>query len=137
MVVHPGVVTGQALINHYGISLTAKLTDFSGYLIFATAALLTVVCLACAQQLRLRRACGPSATIPATPAPTSGREVSNGWIFLLGLLLPIYTITGYDASAHTSEETAQRAPVGAARHRRRRSSGRACSVSCFWSPSCS
>jgi amino acid transporter len=25
--------------------------------------------------------------------------------FLLGLLLPIYTITGYDASAHTSEET--------------------------------
>ena len=25
--------------------------------------------------------------------------------FLLGLLLPIYTITGYDASAHTAEET--------------------------------
>src|SRR4051794_39609854 len=24
----------QALVNHYGISLTAKLTDFSGYLIF-------------------------------------------------------------------------------------------------------
>ncbi len=27
---------------------------------------------------------------------------------MLGLLLPIYTITGYDASAHTSEETQQR-----------------------------
>jgi amino acid transporter len=27
------------------------------------------------------------------------------WVFALGLLLPIYTITGYDASAHTSEET--------------------------------
>ncbi len=26
-------------------------------------------------------------------------------MFALGLLLPIYTITGYDASAHTSEET--------------------------------
>ncbi len=26
-------------------------------------------------------------------------------MFLLGLLMPIYTITGYDASAHTSEET--------------------------------
>jgi amino acid transporter len=26
-------------------------------------------------------------------------------VFLLGLLLPIYTITGFDASAHTSEET--------------------------------
>jgi amino acid transporter len=25
--------------------------------------------------------------------------------FVLGLLLPVYTITGYDASAHTAEET--------------------------------
>ena len=31
--------------------------------------------------------------------------MSNAWVFPLGLLLPIYTITGYDASAHTSEET--------------------------------
>jgi amino acid transporter len=29
--------------------------------------------------------------------------------FLLGLLLPVYTITGYDASAHTSEETVKAA----------------------------
>ena len=28
-----------------------------------------------------------------------------GYLFLLCLLLPVYTITGYDASAHTSEET--------------------------------
>jgi amino acid transporter len=27
------------------------------------------------------------------------------WLFALGLLLPAYTITGFDASAHTSEET--------------------------------
>ena len=27
------------------------------------------------------------------------------YLFPLCLLLPIYTITGYDASAHTSEET--------------------------------
>lgn len=32
-------------------------------------------------------------------------QVSDSWVFMLGLLLPIYTITGYDASAHTSEET--------------------------------
>jgi amino acid transporter len=30
-------------------------------------------------------------------------------MFLLGLMWPIYTITGYDASAHTSEETVQAA----------------------------
>ncbi len=31
------------------------------------------------------------------------------YLFLLCLLLPIYTITGYDASAHTSEETVKAA----------------------------
>ncbi|MDP1577169.1 MAG: amino acid permease, partial [Cypionkella sp.] len=38
-----------------------------------------------------------------------------GYLFLLCLLLPVYTITGYDASAHTSEETknaAQSVPEG-------------------------
>ncbi len=33
------------------------------------------------------------------------------WLFALGFLLPMYTITGFDASAHTAEET-----VGAAHH---------------------
>ena len=37
------------------------------------------------------------------------------YLFALGLLLPIYTITGYDASAHTSEETEGR-PLGPAAH---------------------
>jgi amino acid transporter len=37
------------------------------------------------------------------------RSESLAWVFALGLLLPAYTITGFDASAHTSEET-----VGAA-----------------------
>ena len=46
---------GQALINHYGISLTAKLTDFSGYLIFGTSVLLAVVCLVYAQSYDISR----------------------------------------------------------------------------------
>jgi len=40
------------------------------------------------------------------------------WLFALGFLLPAYTITGFDASAHTSEETigaAQNAPRGIVR----------------------
>ena len=49
--------------------------------------------------------CSPSPTIPARPAAMSGRRFRTAWVFALGLLLPIYTITGYDASAHTSEET--------------------------------
>src|SRR5262249_54892432 len=37
-----------------------------------------------------------------------------GWLFALGMLLPAYTITGFDASAHTAEETVN-APIHAPR----------------------
>ncbi len=40
--------------------------------------------------------------------PENGNLV---WLFALGFMLPMYTITGFDASAHTAEET-----VGAAHH---------------------
>lgn len=96
----------QALFNHYGISLTAKLTDFSGYLIFATATMLAIVCFACARHYNWSRLWTFTNYSGAAGANVWPR-VNGGWIFLLGLLLPIYTITGYDASAHTSEETIQ------------------------------
>ena len=99
---------GQALINHYGISLTAKLTDFSGYLIFGTSVLLAVVCLAYAQSYDISRLWTFS-NYSGEAGANVWPSVSGSWIFLLGLLMPIYTITGYDASAHTSEETKQAA----------------------------
>lgn len=99
------VLTGtQALINHLGIGLTAKLTDFSGYLIFATALALTAVCLISADSYDVSRLW----TFTNYSGDAGGGvwpATSQSWVFLLGLLLPIYTITGYDASAHTSEET--------------------------------
>ena len=105
LVIFLSILTGlQALINHVGIGLTAKLTDFSGYLIFGTALALTIACLAYAPSYdfgRLFTFSNYSGEAGANVWPS----VSNGWIFALGLLLPIYTITGYDASAHTSEET--------------------------------
>lgn len=99
------IITGaQALINHLGIKLTAKLTDFSGYLIFFGSILIAIVCLAAAETWdfsRLFTFHNYSGDAGAGVWPS----VSNAWVFALGLLLPIYTITGYDASAHTSEET--------------------------------
>lgn len=105
------VITGiQALINHFGIGLTARLTDLSGYLIFATSIALTIACLVAAQNIDISRLWtfhdytggqGSNAVWPNT--------VGIGMAFLLGLLLPVYTITGYDASAHTSEETVKAA----------------------------
>jgi amino acid transporter len=109
LVVFLAVITGvMALINHFGIGLTAKLTDFSGYLIFATAIGLTIACLVYAPSYefgRLFTFSNYSGEAGANVWP----PVSNGWVFALGLLLPIYTITGYDASAHTAEETKQAA----------------------------
>ena len=99
------IITGaMALINHYGIGLTAKLTDFSGYLIFATALALAAACLIFAPSWDFSRLF----TFRNYSGDAGGGvwpSVSNNWVFLLGLLMPIYTITGYDASAHTSEET--------------------------------
>ncbi|MBY5521795.1 amino acid permease [Rhizobium leguminosarum] len=103
------VITGaQALVNHMGIGLTAKLTDFSGYLIFATSIALAVVCLVAAPSYEIGRLftfANYSGEVGGNVWPTT----SGAWVFLLGLLLPIYTITGYDASAHTSEETVKAA----------------------------
>jgi amino acid transporter len=103
------IITGaQALVNHMGIGLTAKLTDFSGYLIFATAIVLSAVCLFAAPSYEIGRLftfANYSGEVGGNVWPTT----SGTWVFLLGLLLPIYTITGYDASAHTSEETVKAA----------------------------
>ena len=99
------IITGaMALINHLGIRLTALLTDFSGYLIFATAVALAIVALIAAEHWDVSRL-WTFTNYSGDPGGGVWPPVSLTWVFLLGLLLPIYTITGYDASAHTSEET--------------------------------
>ncbi len=97
----------QALINVYGISVTAKLTDFSGYLIFGTSVLIALVCLTHTRHFDLARLWRFSNYSGPAGADVWPRVSSVGWIFVLGLMLPFYTITGYDASAHTAEETKQ------------------------------
>ena len=100
----------QAALNHTGIRTTTRITDASGWLILLVAAGLTVALLAFAPALdpgrliEIRNFTGVPAGAPVWPATDS-----PGWAFALGLLLPAYTITGFDASAHAAEET-----VGAA-----------------------
>ncbi|HZZ21740.1 MAG TPA: amino acid permease, partial [Roseiarcus sp.] len=124
-IIFMALITGlQALINHFGIRLTARLTDFSGYLIFAATIVLTLACFAFAEHWDFTRLWtfdnfSGDPTLNAANElkgdPVWPNKVSGLMVFLLGLLLPIYTITGYDASAHTSEEThkaAMSAPHG-------------------------
>lgn len=95
----------QALFNHFGIKVTTMLTDFSGYLIFVVAIVLTASMLIWGASFDLSRLFSfvnntgePGGLV--VPEPRTALVA-----FLIGLLYPLYTITGFDASAHTSEET--------------------------------
>jgi amino acid transporter len=113
------ITASHAVVNHLGIRVTRVLTDFSGYWILLVAAGLTVALLAAAPGYDLERLwtftnySGFPHPSPADPAvePVWPATGSLLWLFALGLLLPGYTITGFDASAHVAEETA-----GAARN---------------------
>jgi len=101
------VLITQALLNHYGIDLTTKVTDLSGYLIFALTIILIIalfafspVALDFSRLFTFQNFTGDpgGAVVPF-------RTESVAFAFLLGLVYVCYTITGFDASAHTSEET--------------------------------
>ena len=103
------ITASHALLNHLGIRVTTFLTDVSGWLIFAVAVVLTLVMLSAAPSLDVGRL--------FTFANYSGPGGGDVWpasgsllrMTLLGLMWPVYTITGFDASAHTSEETIEAA----------------------------
>jgi amino acid transporter len=100
------VTTGaQALLNHLGIRLTSRLTDLSGYLILFGALLLTVVLLAYAPSHQVSRLWTFANYSGQAGGGVWPKTSSLGFVFLLGLLLPLFTLTGADASAHTAEET--------------------------------
>jgi len=101
-----GLITGsQGLFNHLGIRLTSKLTDLSGYLIFASAIALTVTLLIFAPHIDISRL-WTFTNNSGDPGGDVWPKTSHiGYLFLLGFLLPAYTVTGFDASAHTAEET--------------------------------
>ena len=99
------IVASQAALNHRGVRLVSKLMDLSGYLILIVAAGLTVAMLGFATRLEPGSALDVH-QLRGRPAAGSGRR-RRAWprLFALGLLLPLYTMTGFDASAHAAEET--------------------------------
>jgi amino acid transporter len=100
------LITGaQALFNHFGIKVTTMLTDFSGYLIFAVAIALIITFFtwgAGHDFSRIFSFVNNTGDAGGGYVPTARPAIIA---FLIGLLYPLYTITGFDASAHTSEET--------------------------------
>ncbi|WP_297370930.1 amino acid permease [Acidocella sp.] len=100
------LITGaQGLLNHFGIRTTTKLIDFSGYLIFVVAILLTVTMLYAAPHWDFSRLVQFNNFSGAPGGNIVPHSDNIFYVFLLALLYPLYTMTGFDGSAHTSEET--------------------------------
>ena len=99
----------QALVNHFGIRLTAKLLDLSGYLIlvmtFVLTAAVVVFGLVLPGQCDLSRLVSFENFSGAAGGDAFPATGSIALLFALGLLLPAYTVTGFDAPAQTAEET--------------------------------
>ena len=100
------ITASHAVVNHLGIRVARVLTDFSGWWILLVSLVLTVALLAAAESYEWERLV-TFANFSGRPAasPVWPETESIWWLFALGLLLPAYTITGFDASAHVSEET--------------------------------
>ena len=113
------ITFSQAALNHLGIRVTSMLTDFSGWWIMIVTAALTAALLGYATTFE------PARLVTFTNysglpegGPVWPRVDSLAWLFCLGFLLPAYTVSGFDASAHVSEETvgaAQSVPRGIVR----------------------
>jgi amino acid transporter len=105
------VTASQALLNHRFPKRTTKLTDISGYLIFALVVVLIGSLLAFSKTPLDISRLWTFTNFTGVDGGAWPKTENVTMVFLVGLLLTIYTITGFDASAHTSEETHDAARV--------------------------
>jgi amino acid transporter len=95
LLLYTGLLFSHALFNHFGIRLVSKLNDFSAWYHIAVVALLLGA-------LFWKGFTQPPSFL-LTVHSTDG--FSPPYSFLIGLLLAQWTLAGYDASAHVTEET--------------------------------
>ena len=95
----------QALLIYRFPKFTTKITDLSGYLIFIITVVLVLSLLAYHQGPLEFSRLFTFENFTGTEGSVWPKSEGMVFPFLLGLLLAVYTITGFDASAHTSEET--------------------------------
>jgi amino acid transporter len=84
------ILVSHAALNHLGVRLVAKLNDLSAWVHIAGVAILVGAL---------------GAFAPHQPASFLLVRNGSAYDFAVGLLLACWTFTGYDASAHVSEET--------------------------------
>jgi len=99
------ILGSQAVFNHYGIRATTILTDFSGYLILGATVVLTASMFFFGAGHDFYRLLHFSNNTGAAGGGFYPQPRPPLIAFLVGLVYPLYTIAGYDASANTAEET--------------------------------
>ena len=95
----------QAILIYRFPKFTTKITDLSGYLIFIITIVLVLSLLAYHEGGLEFSRLFTFTNYTGTEGSVWPKSEGIVFPFLLGLLLAVYTITGFDASAHTSEET--------------------------------
>ena len=115
--VYTGVLVAHGLLNTFGIRLVALFNDVSVWWHMIGVAIIVAIVIAVPDHhtslgtiFSFSKTAKQAGGIPGFINGTgfaSGFFGSTLYIFLIGLLLAQYTITGYDASAHMTEETHQ------------------------------
>jgi amino acid transporter len=95
LMVYTAILVSHGVINHYGIRPVAWLNDFSVTVHIVGVVVIVGVLLLFA----------PKQPVSFFVQPSRNAGHPYWWAFLLGLLQAQWTFTGYDASAHTAEET--------------------------------
>jgi amino acid transporter len=95
LAVYAAILISHGLINHFGIRLVAWLNDLSVAVHIAGVLVIVAALLLFAPRQPL--------SFFVQTSTESGKPY--WWAFILGLLQAQWTFTGYDASAHVSEET--------------------------------
>src|SRR5262245_3670965 len=103
-VIYISVLVAHGLLNTFGVKLVKILADVSVWWHVVGVVILFII-LAATSKPGQRGWSGVFDTAPPGLTGWTGGAFITIYLFSLGLLLAQYTITGFDASAHVSEET--------------------------------
>lgn len=109
LVIYGLILVAHGLINSFGVRLVARLNDISVWWHLAFTAIVVV------SLFVLPDTTTPIGDVFTSYANTTGfgsGALATIWVTAVGLMLAQYTITGFDASAHMTEETRDAAVSG-------------------------
>jgi amino acid permease (GABA permease) len=103
--IYAGILLAHGLLNTFGIRVVAFLSDVSVWWHILGVAIIVIVLLAVPTH-------HASASFLFTHFVNKTGFSSGFYVFMIGLLMAQYTFTGYDASAHLTEETRNASTAG-------------------------